>query len=74
MKPFLSQREMTEGITAKDEESEETKKYAVDGIPREYKRGRFTPKKAVSPSPIPYLLCSPHVSDRSAHARKRTKC
>ena len=33
MKPFLSQREMTEGITAKDEESEETKKYAVDGIP-----------------------------------------
>ena len=62
------------GITVAEEESDETKKYAVDGIPREYKNGRFTREKAVSPSPTPYLLCSPHVSDRSAHVRKRTKC
>ena len=33
MQPFFSHWEMTEGIMAKAEKSEETKKYAVDGIP-----------------------------------------
>ena len=38
MEPFSSHGEMTEGITVEGEESVDTKKYAVDGIPREYKR------------------------------------
>ena len=34
----FSHGEVTEGITVEGEESVDTKKYAVDGIPREYKR------------------------------------
>ena len=33
MKPFSSHREMTAGITVEVEQSEDTKKYAIDGIP-----------------------------------------
>ena len=74
MKPIYSHGTRKAGITVAEGESDETKKYAVDGIPREYKKGRFTPRKAVSPSLIPYLSCSPHVSDRTTHALKKTKC
>ena len=74
MEPICSHGTRKEGITVADGETDETKKYAVDGIPREYKKGRFTPRKAVSPSPIPYLPCSPHMSVRTTHARKKTKC
>ena len=73
-KPIYSHGTRKAGITVAEGESDETKKYAVDGIPREYKNGRFTREKAVSPSPTPYLICSQHVSDRSAHVQKRTKC
>ena len=74
MKPICSHGTRKAGITVAEGESDETKKYAVDGIPREYKKGRFTRKKAVSPSPIPYLPYSPHVSVCTTHARKKTKC
>ena len=38
MKPIYSHGTRKEGITVTDGETDETKKYAVDGIPREYKR------------------------------------
>ena len=53
MKPIYSHGTRKEGITVTDGETDETKKYAVDSIPREYKRGMIRLANSVSPSPIP---------------------
>ena len=57
----FSHWEVTEGITVEGEESVDTKKYAVDGIPWYYKRACSMREKSVSPSPIPYFSCPQHV-------------
>ena len=51
MQPIHSHGTRKEGITVTDGETNETKKYAVDGIPREYKRSMILAANLVSPSP-----------------------
>ena len=59
MKPIYSHGTRKAGITVAEGETDETKKYAVDGIPREYKRSMISLTNSVSPSPHTLLTLLP---------------